>query len=88
MRPCCAPEGEPAASSTGVSRRAYRGLLSDLPADDTPGLDKDPVSHRKEGKFLPPDALSPVLDPDFVPDDDPTTAEAKRAREHPEETGS
>jgi hypothetical protein len=62
--------------------------MSDIPADDTPGLDKDAEIGRSGGKFLPPDALSPVLDPDFVPDDDPTTAEAKRAREHPEETGS
>ena len=62
--------------------------MSDIPADDTPGLDKDPATNERGEKFLPPDALSPVLDPDFVPDDDPTPAEEKRAREHPEETGS
>ena len=63
--------------------QAYRGNMSDIPADTSPGLDDD-----ETGNDLPADALSPVMDPDFVPGDAPATAEEKRARVRPEETGS
>lgn len=88
MRPCCGRYGESGSFLDRIQPAAYRGPMRDIPADDTPGLDKDPATNERGEKFLPPDALSPVLDPDFVPDDDPTPPEEKRAREHPEETGS
>lgn len=63
--------------------QAYREHMSDIPTDDSPGLDDD-----ETGPDIPADALSPVIDPDLVPGDAPATAEEKRARVRPEETGS
>ena len=67
---------------TAVSQ-TYGGHMSDTQK----GNDPTPDDTERPGE-LPPDAFSPVIDPDFAPDAPGATPEEKRAREHPEETGS
>jgi hypothetical protein len=63
--------------------RAYGVQMSEIPNVGSPDPDDGP-----QGKEVPVDAFSPVVDPDLVPDAEGATPEEKRARRDPEETGS
>lgn len=57
--------------------------MSENPAGQGPAPEE---AERDDESPIQP--LSTRLDPDVIPDDDPSTPEEKRAREKPEETGS
>lgn len=63
--------------------RVYLGHMSRERAEETEGRD-DEESEQHVG----PQTMGSELDPDFVPDQGQENPNEKRARSHPEETGS
>jgi hypothetical protein len=77
---------QPQPRGPGSEEPASQGSDVENPSVENPSVENPSVENGRSGAESP-EGLSTKLDPDFVPQDiEPP--EEKKAREHPEETGS